>query len=69
MLERDIDSLFAAYSVLEHGGFVDGVTELGHHRVGLIFDYLPRKCVYLILVFVEIKAGVVIIIFAPVRFK
>ena len=66
MLERDINRLFAVYSVLELGAFVDGVAEPGHRGVRLIFDYLPRKGVDFVFVFVEIETGVVIIIFVPV---
>ena len=66
MLERDINRLFAVYSVLELGAFVDRVAEPGHRGVRLIFDYLPRKGVDFVFVFVEIETGVVIIIFVPV---
>ena len=66
MLERDINRLFAVYSVLELGAFVDRVAEPGHRGVRLIFDYLPRKGVDFVFVFVEIETSVVIIIFVSV---
>ena len=69
VLERDINRLLAVYPVLELGAFADGVAELGHCGIRLIFDYLPGKGVDFVFVFVEIETGVVIIIFVPVRLE